>query len=142
VRRVRAPVVARAAYGLALVASPRRVVALLGGPHGGLAPVVVARVLGVRHLLQSAITTLVPGRRIEYLAVMTDTLHAASDVIIASTDDARVDRRWRRVARCDAVLAAAFAVAGVWGSGGPTRTHPQRMPAKCDDLATVARRCV
>jgi hypothetical protein len=95
----------RAAWGGALILAPRPALQLLGAgdvPGSGL---VVARILGARHVLQAFVTRVQPGRPVFVAGGVTDALHAASDVLLAV-----VAPRWRRPALTDAALAAGFAV--------------------------------
>ena len=66
----------------------------------------VARILGVRHLTQAAITALNPGPEVVALGVVVDLLHAASMFAFAA-----VVPDLRRAELADALAATALAVA-------------------------------
>jgi hypothetical protein len=91
----------RAAYGTALLAVPRSVLSVYGASPGDDTAVVVARVLGARHLLQG----LVQRRgRAPRLGAMVDLVHAASMFALAS-----VGGEHRRPALIDGTIATGFA---------------------------------
>jgi hypothetical protein len=106
------PAVLRGAYGVALCAAPGAVLGLAGGPPASRRARTVARVLGVRQLLQAvaAEAALAPGTgsedRVMLLAVgaLVDTLHAASMLGLAVLDPPR-----RRAGLADGLIALAFA---------------------------------
>lgn len=103
--------VIRALYATVLLTRPGPIVgAALGRPPDERTEVVV-RVLGVRQLAQAAAVTGVGGRRAMRAGVVVDGLHAASMVGLAA-----VDRRRRRAALIDAMVALAFGVAGWAGA--------------------------
>ncbi|MCU1678899.1 MAG: hypothetical protein JWM93_3657 [Frankiales bacterium] len=94
----------RAAWGGALLVAPRPALRMLGAgevPGSGL---VVARILGARHVVQALITRAEPARPVLVAGRVTDVLHAASDVLLAAAVP-----RWRRPALADATIAAVFA---------------------------------
>jgi len=94
----------RAAWGGALLIAPRPALRLLGAGHVPDSGLVIARVLGARHVLQALITRARPLRPVLIAGGVTDALHSASDVLLAV-----VQPRWRRPALTDAALAAGFA---------------------------------
>ena len=97
------PSLVRAAYGVALLVTPGVLVSATGAaPTTRLT--MVARLLGVRHVAQSAALLARPDQRALILGTATDAAHAASDVLFAVTGLAP------RAARADAVVAAAFAI--------------------------------
>ena len=98
----------RAGYGAALLWSPGPLIRAAVGHATGQGPRTTARVLGVRQLLQAAITGGDPGPQRLRLGAATDAAHAASMAALAVTD-----RRWRRAALIDALAAATFAAAGL-----------------------------
>lgn len=113
----------RLAWGAFLLAAPGRAVRLLGGtPSPGARN--VARVLGTRHVAQAVVAARDGGRHRLLLATI-DWLHAASGLALAA-----VDRRWRRPALADAVLATAFGVssATVPRRGGLAGSVPGQPP--------------
>ena len=115
---------ARAAYGAALVCAPGVLIKLAGDaiteqPAGAAQPrpsrpaCRVARVLGVRHLVQAGLTA--AAARAEPGSPVPLALGAAVDVLHASTMAglALVDRGARRVALADTAVEVALAAAGV-----------------------------
>jgi hypothetical protein len=115
---------ARAGYGVALVCAPQVLIKLTGDPVTGQPAgasrarpsrraCAVARVLGVRHLVQAGLTAATlraePGSPVPLgLGAGVDVLHASTMVGLAL-----VDRGARRVALADAGLELALAAAGV-----------------------------
>lgn len=115
---------ARAGYGVALVCAPQILIKLTGDPVTGqpagasrVRPsrraCAVARVLGVRHLVQAGLTAATlragPGSPVPLgLGAGVDVLHASTMVGLAL-----VDRGARRVALADAGLELALAAAAV-----------------------------
>jgi hypothetical protein len=102
----------RAGYGVALVCAPGLLIAVTGGP-GPRRAGAVARVLGVRHLVQAGLTVAAlraePGSPVPLaLGAGVDVLHASSMVGLAL-----VDRGARRVALADTGVELALAAAGV-----------------------------
>jgi hypothetical protein len=106
------PALLRGAYGVALCAAPGTVVGLAGGPPATRRARTVARVLGVRQLLQAAVSeaALAPGTGSQDRAVLlglgaaVDALHAASMLGLAVVDAPR-----RRAGLADGLIALAFA---------------------------------
>jgi hypothetical protein len=115
---------ARAGYGVALLCAPRALIKLTGDPVTGQPAGAaqprpsgracgVARVLGVRHLVQAGTTAMAlraePGSPVPLgLGAAVDVLHASSMVGLAL-----VDRGARRVALADTGVELALAAAGV-----------------------------
>lgn len=97
--------VARLAWGTTLLAAPGRVARAMGAEDS---PAVrrLGRVLGARHVLQAAVE-LAAWPRWHRMGAAVDGAHALSAAVAA------LDRRWRRPALADAVVACAFAVAGL-----------------------------
>ncbi len=104
----------RAFWGGALLIAPRSALGLLGAGSVPRAGLVVARLLGGRHLLQAVLTWTQPVHPVLVAGGVTDVLHAASDVLLAV-----LRPQWRRAALSDAALASAFAVSS-W-----SRAHRQ-----------------
>jgi hypothetical protein len=102
---------ARAGYGVALLAAPQVLIGLTGGP-GPRRAGAVARVLGVRHLVQAGVTA--AALRAEPGSPYVVAGGAAVDVLHASTmvGLALVDRGARRVALADTGVELALATAG------------------------------
>jgi hypothetical protein len=72
----------------------------------------VAQVLGIRHLIQAALTAAVPEPAALAIGGQVDAVHAASMLLLAA-----VSRAGRRAALTDALTEAAFAAAGLSASG-------------------------
>ena len=97
----------RAAYGTALVLAPGRTIRLATGRAPSRRTCQVARLLGARHLTQTALTAIAPRPAVFAAGAQVDALHAASMLLLAATDGSG-----RRAARADALTEAAFAAAG------------------------------
>ena len=102
---------ARAGYGVALVCAPQALIGLTGNP-GSRRACGVARVLGVRHLVQAGLTAAAlraqPGSPYPLAGgAAVDALHATTMVGLAL-----VDRGARRVALADTGVELALATAG------------------------------
>jgi hypothetical protein len=113
----------RAGYGMALLCAPGLLIKLTGDPVTGQSPGAaqprpsrracgVARVLGVRHLVQAGLTAAAvraePGSPVPLaLGAAVDVLHASTMVGLAL-----VDRGARRVALADTGIELALAAAG------------------------------
>ena len=97
----------RAVWGAALLVAPGAVLsgALRADPDPR--AVVVARILGARHLAQAALSGLRPTRETLMLGVGVDAIHAATAVGLAAADPHRA-----RAALADALVAAGWAAAG------------------------------
>ena len=97
---------ARAGYGAALVCAPGPMIGVVTGKPPSRRARQVARVLGVRHLAQAAVTALNPGPEVVALGVVVDLLHAASMFAFAA-----VVPDLRDAELADALAATALAVA-------------------------------
>jgi hypothetical protein len=106
-------VLARVAWGVALATVPGRILGVTQ-PERPSTPVAprILRVLGVRHLLQAGVETLVPMPTVHYLGAVADGLHALSGVGLAA-----VDPRWRRAALIDSAIAATLGLAAALTAG-------------------------
>jgi hypothetical protein len=102
----------RAAYGTALVLAPSRTIRLATGRVPSRRTCRVARLLGARHLSQTALTALAPRPAVFAAGGQVDTLHAASMLLLAATDGAATDGAGRRAALADALTEAALAATG------------------------------
>lgn len=111
--------VTRALWGLVLLARPDVLVGLAGDRPTPLSRLLF-RALGIRHLLQSAVTVAAGPRSVRRLA-MVDLLHAASALLLAA-----VSRRWRRSALTAYAEAATWALAGRVRSPAPREGREQR----------------
>jgi hypothetical protein len=97
---------ARAGYGAALLCAPGPMIGVVTGQPPSRRARQIARVLGVRHLAQAAITALNPGPEVVALGVIVDLLHAASMFAFAA-----VVPDLRQAELADALAATALAVA-------------------------------
>jgi hypothetical protein len=106
-RRLRLLVpLARAGYGAALLCAPGPMIGVVTGQPPSKRARQVARILGVRHLAQAAITALNPGPEVVALGVVVDLLHATSMFAFAA-----VVPDLRAAELADALAATALAVA-------------------------------
>ena len=119
-RRIRATAVARAGWACVLLLAPDRVLQIGGRPPIPAPAVAVARVLGARQLVQSAVTAVGPTGSVAGLGALIDALHAGTNVGIAA-----MSPRWRRTAVTDALIAAGFAVSG-WSCRSRTADRSPR----------------
>ncbi len=115
---------ARVIWAAVLLAAPGRVLAVSHGddPHNSTARWVL-RVLGARHLAQTAVELAGPRPTVQYIGTGVDAIHALTSAGLAA-----VDRRWRRSAIIDAAVASGFAL-GTGLTTRPRRTdgdHPLR----------------
>jgi len=97
----------RAAYGTALILAPDRTIRLATGRAPGRRTRRVARLLGARHLAQTALTAVAPRPAVFAAGGQVDAVHAASMLLLAAVGDSG-----RRAALTDALAEAAFAAAG------------------------------
>jgi hypothetical protein len=97
---------ARAGYGAALLCAPGPMIGVITGQPPSRRARRVARILGVRHLAQAAVTALNPGPEVVALGVVVDLLHAASMFAFAAAVP-----DLRRAELADALAASALAVA-------------------------------
>ena len=102
----------RATYGAALVLLPGPVIWLATGQLPSRRACRVAQVLGVRHLIQAAVTAAAPEPAVLAIGGQVDAVHAASMLALAA-----VSRAGRRAALTDALTEAALAAAGLSVSG-------------------------
>jgi hypothetical protein len=109
---------ARAGYGLALLCVPGRLITAATGRPASTRARAVTRVLGVRHLAQSAVCAAIPVRGLFAAGAIADGLHAASMLALAGTD---AEVRWAVLA--DAGVEAAFAAAAAGALAGQPRSE-------------------
>ena len=112
--------VIRGAYGVTLLGVPGLLTRLAGRPGDRWARG-AARLLGARQLAQAVLTAPEPGVMTLALGVEADLAHAVSMLGLAV-----LDRRRRRLGYTDAVVAIAFAAAGVLVSRQVRATAPAR----------------
>ncbi len=110
----RALQVVRAGYGATLILIPGPVLRLTTGRPASRRACRTARLLGARHLVQTALTAAAPWPGTFAIGGQVDTLHAASMVLLAA-----VSRSGRRPALTDALTEAAFAAASFSASTQP-----------------------
>ena len=103
---------ARAGYGAALLCAPGPMIGVVTGQPPSRRARRVARILGVRHLLQAAVTAANPGPEVVALGVVVDLLHAASMFAFAAAVP-----ELRSAELADALAATALAVAEPTVSG-------------------------
>lgn len=94
-------------WGVTLLIAPGAVLRVIGGADEDRIPKRIMRILGARHVLQSA-GEFVFGDRALRLGVWVDGLHALTGYGFAC-----VDARWRRAALADAVITTGFAAVGL-----------------------------
>lgn len=96
----------RAGWGAVLLIAPHGVARTPAGPLDA-RTILIARILGVRQLVQAAATAPGSSYRLRVASTGVDIVHAASMLGLAA-----IDVRHRRPALADAVVAAGFAAAG------------------------------
>jgi hypothetical protein len=106
---IQATALLRAGWAIALLLVPEKVLRT-GGP-APTAAIAVARVLGVRHLLQAAASAAAPTASVAVLGAVVDTVHTGTCAVLAV-----VSPRWRRAALLDAAVESGFAASGWYGS--------------------------
>ncbi|WFE53203.1 hypothetical protein [Micromonospora sp. WMMD1155] len=99
-------ITARLAWGGLLLLAPGALLRPVGPIST--AAVVTLRVLGARHVVQSAVTLWRPTRGVFAAGGVVDGLHCATALVLAAAD-----RRQRPAALTDAAVAATWAVVGV-----------------------------
>ena len=97
---------ARAGYGAALLCAPGPMIRACTGQVPSLRARRVARVLGIRHLAQAAITAWAPGPGLVAAGAAIDVCHAVSMLALAAAN-----RPLRRAELADGLAAATLAVA-------------------------------
>jgi len=97
---------ARAGYGAALLCAPGPIIGAVTGQPPSRRARQVARILGVRHLTQAAVTAFNSGPEVVALGVIVDLLHAASMFAFAA-----VVPDLRQAELADALAATTLAVA-------------------------------
>jgi hypothetical protein len=123
--------VLRALWGAALVAGPGLVLARIPGIDADRKAVLVARILGARHLVQATLSGVHPSPEVIATGTWVDAVHALTAFSLAAADPRRA-----RAALIDAVVAAAWALFGVHDlvTGA---TPPPRHLRRRDRLAQV-----
>jgi hypothetical protein len=119
----------RATYGAALVLVPGPVIWLATGQRPSPRACRVAQVLGIRHLIQAALTAAAPEPAVLAIGGQVDAVHAASMLLLSA-----VSRAGRRAALTDALTEAAFAAA-ITGLCPSARPRPW-WPRPCGEPAS------
>jgi hypothetical protein len=113
----------RAGYGAALVCAPGPMIHFCTGQSPSLRAARVARVLGIRHLAQAAITAWAAGPEIVAVGAVIDLCHGASMLALAAAGQPLC-----RAELADALVAATLAVAepaaASHGAGGSGHAEP------------------
>ena len=98
----------RGGWGVLLLVAPEYALRRIGGvPDPDRKAVVVTRVLGGRQSVQALLSGSTPSPAVMAVGVWVDGIHALTAGVLAATD-----RRRRRTAGLDAVIAAAWAELG------------------------------
>lgn len=117
----------RVGVGGACIVSPRRVASAAAGRPAVTLACVFTRILGVRQLVQAALTVTTPDLMTPLRGAVIDGLHAATMVLLAA-----VSRRHRRAALVSTTMAATFCAVGMVRA----RDHRER-PAARSEAATA-----
>jgi hypothetical protein len=104
--------VARGAYGALLLCAPDAAIGLCGPRPASVSARNVARLLGVRHLIQAALTARMPDAMVLAVGSGVDVAHAVSMLALAAAS-----RPLRRAGLADGLVAVSFAVAGAAAAG-------------------------
>jgi hypothetical protein len=123
-RRSRPIEAVRAAWGVALVICPDTVLSTVHGLHVDGRSRVIARILGVRHLVQATLSGFRPSSEVLAMGVWVDAVHAVTALGLAA-----VDRDRARAGLTDTAIAALWAGAGEHdlARGTPTSPADQRI---------------
>jgi hypothetical protein len=97
----------RAAWGAAMLFAPRLVLERVHGVDTDTTAVMVARILGARHLVQAALSGIDPSPEVLAMGVWVDTAHASSALALAAVDHSRA-----RAGIIDGVVALGWAGIG------------------------------
>jgi hypothetical protein len=97
----------RVAWGIACLVAPSRVTSSLGGPEDR-RTLAVTRLLGARHLVQGAVSGLIPSPRVLVLGGFVDFSHGATMALLGGLDPDR-----RRLAWTDGAIAAGWGAASL-----------------------------
>ena len=129
--KIRAIEVVRATWGVALLVAPRSVLTRVHHLTVDRRAVLIARILGARHLTQASLSGANPSPEVLATGVWVDTVHSLTAVGLAV-----VDRSRARAGLTDAVIAA------VWAAFGWRDLHTGRVPRRShehrrDQLARI-----
>lgn len=128
--------IARGAWGLVLLLAPAPVLRRFHGVRVDRTSVVVARVLGARHLTQAVLSGVDPSPEVLAMGVWVDGAHGASALGLAAVDHTRA-----RAGLLDTGLALTWAIAGHRALRHPDAQSP-RHDRRRDALARVVLRHV
>jgi hypothetical protein len=101
----------RGGYGAVLLCAPSTAIRLSGARQASPRVRAVTRLLGIRHLLQAAVTMAAPNAVVLTIGAQVDLAHAASMLALAAAD-----RPLRRAGLADGLTAAVFAAVGTAGA--------------------------
>ena len=97
----------RAAWGAGMLFAPRLVLERVHGVDIDTKAVIVARILGARHLVQAALSGIDPSPEVLAMGVWVDTAHASTALALAAADHSR-----RRAGITDGIVALGWAGTG------------------------------
>jgi hypothetical protein len=115
-RRIQATALLRTGWAVTLLLVPERLLRI-GGQAPPPAAISVVRVLGIRHLLQAAVSAVAPVASVAALGAVVDTVHTGTCAALAV-----VSPRWRRAALIDAAVESGFAASG-WNDSPASRSR-------------------
>ncbi|KDE98132.1 hypothetical protein Y900_004025 [Mycolicibacterium aromaticivorans JS19b1 = JCM 16368] len=121
----------RAGWGLALLVAPRAVMETVHRIEVDTKSVVVARILGARHLTQALLSGWRPSPEVLAMGVWVDAVHAMTAVGLAA-----VDRSRARAGLTDAAAATVWAGAGYHDLSQRSATPPSHQRVR-DRLARI-----
>lgn len=98
---------ARAGWGAAMLSAPRVVLERIHHVEIDTKSVIVARILGARHLGQATLSGINPSPEVLAMGVWVDTVHALSALALAV-----IDRNRARAGLTDSAVAGVWAIAG------------------------------
>lgn len=130
-RRSRPIELARAGWGLALLAAPRQILENVHGVEVDAKSVVITRILGARHLTQAALSGLRPSPEVLAMGAWVDGVHALTAMGLAAVDHSRA-----RAGLTDTVVAGVWAAAGYRDLTQRTATPPSHQRLR-DRLAQM-----
>lgn len=128
--------IARAGWGLALLLATRPVLQHVHGVRVDRTSLIVARVLGARHLAQAVLSGVDPSPEVLAMGVWVDGAHATTAAGLAAADRTRI-----RAGLLDGALALGWAAAGWRALAHPDAQSP-RHDRRRDALAAAVLRHV
>jgi hypothetical protein len=127
--KIRPIEILRAIWGAGLLVSPRAVLERVHGVRVDRKAIVIARILGARHMVQASLSGLDPSPEILAGGVWVDSVHSMTAIGLAV-----VDRSRARAGVTDALIAALWAVFG-WHDLRTGTVPPQSHDRGRDQLA-------